>query len=581
MSEISHEALDWLESVIDRKIQNALLKVGGNQYKGRVLSVDKEGVVWVEVPGVADKLPADISLVEVVNDDIVQVRIDNGAAIVDGNQSSPSVNRVVVESVANGIVAPISVEMENVKANQATFEFLQAQRAEIVNATIQELKAGKADIDFANITWANIDQAFINALSSNYAHIVNGTIDTATIGYASVNGLDTHYAAIDAANITELINQRAWLDQIMVQTGMITSQGNIFYLDAIQVNASSITAGTIDVQRLVVTDPDTGDKHLVEWDSVTEEWVSTKLDGDVIQDLTITADKIVAGAITADKITTQNIVGSGGWINLRNGTFQYVNANSGQGISWDGTNLHISGSVTVGGLPMDISEVAGVAMDTLIYDTTYVYDNQDPHEEVTFTAYLYRGGVDIKESYPENCFTWWLKSEDWHQNDPMIPLTSNGDYTCTLTLEDVGYGATVVGRFEPPNDAIALDDDDNTLVDDDDVPISVRTPTGDYVRVSELEVETTIFDADKMLLVTSEGEKLATIATLKTVFGTGDYELLDNKPSIEGVTLIDDKSFPDLGIFKTDQQGYDVPDDYTLSTMDINALWANAVPIGG
>lgn len=59
------------------------------------------------------------------------------------------------------------------------------------------------------------------------------------------------------------------------------------------------------------------------------------------------------------------------------------------------------------------------------------------------------------------------------------------------------------------------------------------------------------------------------------------YAQLTDKPSIESVVLVDDKLFTDLGIFRTDENGYDVPDDYTLSSMDINALWANAQPIGG
>lgn len=61
----------------------------------------------------------------------------------------------------------------------------------------------------------------------------------------------------------------------------------------------------------------------------------------------------------------------------------------------------------------------------------------------------------------------------------------------------------------------------------------------------------------------------------------GDYKKLDNKPSIEGVELEDDKLFPELGVFERDGQGYDVPDKYTLSTLDINSLWETAIPIGG
>ena len=46
--------------------------------------------------------------------------------------------------------------------------------------------------------------------------------------------------------------------------------------------------------------------------------------------------KIYAGSITAEQITTDNIVGTNGWINIHEGTFNF-----GDKISWDGKNLSI------------------------------------------------------------------------------------------------------------------------------------------------------------------------------------------------------------------------------------------------
>lgn len=57
---------------------------------------------------------------------------------------------------------------------------------------------------------------------------------------------------------------------------------------------------------------------------------------------------------------------------------------------------------------------------------------------------------------------------------------------------------------------------------------------------------------------------------------TTDYEHLDNKPSIESVTLVGDKTFPQLGIFidsDDDMDGYPDSDMYALTIQDINALW--------
>lgn len=57
---------------------------------------------------------------------------------------------------------------------------------------------------------------------------------------------------------------------------------------------------------------------------------------------TLSADRIGANSITVGKITTENLVGTNGWINLNKGTFNY---GSGK-LVWDGQSLSISGNVT-------------------------------------------------------------------------------------------------------------------------------------------------------------------------------------------------------------------------------------------
>ena len=49
---------------------------------------------------------------------------------------------------------------------------------------------------------------------------------------------------------------------------------------------------------------------------------------------------IVNGSITSNKITTDNIAGTNGWINLRSGLFDYGNGK----LKWDGTSLSITGN---------------------------------------------------------------------------------------------------------------------------------------------------------------------------------------------------------------------------------------------
>lgn len=68
---------------------------------------------------------------------------------------------------------------------------------------------------------------------------------------------------------------------------------------------------------------------------------------------------IVDGSITAEKITTKNITGTNGWINLRSGTFNYGNGK----LVWDGSTLSVSGKITattgtIGGFTIGSSYLA-------------------------------------------------------------------------------------------------------------------------------------------------------------------------------------------------------------------------------
>lgn len=68
----------------------------------------------------------------------------------------------------------------------------------------------------------------------------------------------------------------------------------------------------------------------------------TSVNADNITSGTLSADRIGANSITVSKITTENLVGTNGWINLNKGTFNY---GSGK-LIWDGTTLSMNGTIT-------------------------------------------------------------------------------------------------------------------------------------------------------------------------------------------------------------------------------------------
>ena len=335
-------------------------------YAATVSHIDGEGVVWVYLQGSSKETPTASTSTEVKKGDAVLVTWRNNKLYIGGNYTNPAIGvgtampsvdfvtalmdkDITVNSInaATGYIGDLTsknITTENIDAATGYIKELKADNitAEDIaadHATIDDLDANYAHITDGVIDNAKIGYADVNDLEAHYARITNGIIDNATINHADVNGLNVNYAQVNLANIDQAIINSEWVDTIMVQSGLISHEGSIFELDAIQVNANNITAGTLDVERLIVTVD--GEKYLVHIDTTTGDPSYEKLDGDVIEDLTITADKIVAGAITADKITTQNIVGSGGWINLRNGTFAYADAGENNYLKWNGRKLQI------------------------------------------------------------------------------------------------------------------------------------------------------------------------------------------------------------------------------------------------
>lgn len=357
------ELKNQLDVLIDKRAKKKT-----SMHIAEVTDVGADGVIWVQIPGNEMATPVVWSGVDTKIGDQVRVEISNGVAKVTENLTDPSAGiQVVIEgqevfdeklSRIERVVVADRVETTKLLAQKASIEELEAVEAEIQEASIAvayigELNAAEvtaADLITANAyaekltadkIYADDFQAYMGYITNLKAKYVDAFSITAAV--ETVEHLEADYARLDAANIGDASIRSAWIDQLLVQSGLIAHEGAIFTLDAIQVNADNITAGTINVDRLVVSGPN-NEKYLVQIDEATGDPSYVKLDGDVIQDNTITADKIVAQSITAEKITTENIVGEGGWINLRNGTFSYGDIQANDGISWDGQHLSIRAS---------------------------------------------------------------------------------------------------------------------------------------------------------------------------------------------------------------------------------------------
>lgn len=245
----------------------------------------------------------------------------------DVSNKDGSINGVHVYGISDGNKVIIQTEVTNnptVQANAAGV----AANTTAINGVVQDLTAVTARVGTIETSYLTATQ-----IQANYAAINFANIDTANI---------------DTAKVMNLFTQVGLIRDAVISQAKITG-----YLDAVKINAASIDAGTLSVDRLVIRGNNTSLVYAINNISgaLQAQNVNT-INGEVLTDRTILADKIVAhsitaneiaaNTITANEITTQNIVGANGWINLAAGTFNY-----GAGaLVWNGSVLTVNGNVT-------------------------------------------------------------------------------------------------------------------------------------------------------------------------------------------------------------------------------------------
>ena len=279
-------------------------------------------------------------------------------------------------------------EQESAQQKGPTAQALDRTYSELF--LVKELIGNKASFEYIQANCAGIDFA---------------NIDTANINKAKVRDLFTEVGLIKWAVITE---------------GHITG-----FLDAVQVNAASITAGTLIADRILLRGSNQSLVYaLNNFGELTSTQVNT-IDGYVLTDRTVNADKIIAHSITANEITVENLIGANGWINLAQGTFNY-----GDALIWDGNQLTVSGVVTASG-----GAIGGFSLGDRYIEST-----------ATISGTTYRGWLEKNSGLSTNYF-WGVQvngaSKAYVRYDGYFYANNaniTGDITATsLTARDTIY----------------------------------------------------------------------------------------------------------------------------------------------
>ena len=275
------------------------------------------------------------------------------------NYSGPvtqAMDRMATELlVANRVIAT-KVDAEWVNAHTVTTDKLEATNARVETLEANSLTATEADLRYANITLANIDTA---------------NIDVAKIGL-----LFTKVGLIDRATIVD---------------GHITG-----FLDAVEINANNITAGTLIADRILLKGSESGLLYaLNNLGELTSTAVDT-LDGTILTQRTVTADKLVANSITANELDVTNIFGNSAVLSTLVSQEAFINAISTNSIVVGAKNtandaLNAVNGLKIGGRNLflrtkDLNKSVwkGTAIPTIDDDGFYYYKLRDTWYRYTY-----------------------------------------------------------------------------------------------------------------------------------------------------------------------------------------------------
>ena len=217
----------------------------------------------------------------------------------------------------------LSIEMLNLLSNssvfQGKFDNLNLKSAVISEAAIVKLtadfaKIAELDAKYATIENLNATNATITELNANVANIEKAYIkkveaDEIYAKTADVDNLLAGYVKSDVASIGLLFNKVGLIDRATIVDGHITG-----YLDAVEINANSITAGTLVADRILLKAPEgSNQKGLLyainQFGNIESTSVDT-IDGNILTDRTIAADKLIANSITANELDVDKIFGN-------------------------------------------------------------------------------------------------------------------------------------------------------------------------------------------------------------------------------------------------------------------------------
>ena len=288
--------------------------------------------------------------------------------------------------------------------------------AVITNAKIDGAAIGTANIQDGAIVRAKIlDGEIVTAkiadLAVTGAKIADLAVTTAKIAQAAITNAQIAHAAVGTAQIALGAITSALIAQGAIGTAQI-EDGSITNAKIVDLTANKINAGTLSVERLIIRG---SDQSLIYAINNMGELVSAQvdtIDGYVLTERTITADKIVAHSITANELAAHTITAN----EILAGT---ITGNEIAAASIAGSNIK-AGTLTASHVTADFGE----ALD-LSSNQSVVISVEKALEDMPVGGRNYVLNSDSESTSTTDLLARYVLSE---------PMAENEQYTLSLSL---------------------------------------------------------------------------------------------------------------------------------------------------
>ena len=228
------------------------------------------------------------------------------AQIEDGVITSAKIGAGEIQTANIHDGAITNAKITNGAIRNAHIQDGEIDTAKIADAAITNAKIGGAAIGTASIQDGAIVRAKILDGEIVTAKIADLAVTTAKIAQAAITNAQIANAAVDTAQIALGAITAALIAQGAVGTAQI-ADASITDAKIVELTANKITAGTLSVERLIIRG---SEQSLIYAINNMGELVSAQvdtIDGYVLTERTITADKIVVHSITANELAAHTI----------------------------------------------------------------------------------------------------------------------------------------------------------------------------------------------------------------------------------------------------------------------------------